>query len=234
MAGGGGGAWKVAYADFVTAMMAFFLVMWITAQNKPVKNAIAAYFEDPMGTSSEPRAGEWEGRDGAAILGAAEAGNGTMRGIAKPQVKAPPNANNRGVSNRPSKTYLNMPGNQTRVGTIVLFKNSETELDAAAIAQLDALIPQILGKPNKIEIRGHASRRSAPNQNEALDPWQICYKRSLATMNFLIEQGVKPTRIRLSQAGIFEPDLRNDDDSGIDPNSRVEVFAISEYASGAE
>ena len=28
MAGGGGGAWKVAYADFVTAMMAFFLVMW--------------------------------------------------------------------------------------------------------------------------------------------------------------------------------------------------------------
>ena len=32
MAGHGGGAWKVAYADFVTAMMAFFMVMWITAQ----------------------------------------------------------------------------------------------------------------------------------------------------------------------------------------------------------
>ena len=36
MAGKGGGAWKVAYADFVTAMMAFFLVMWITAQSKQV------------------------------------------------------------------------------------------------------------------------------------------------------------------------------------------------------
>src|SRR3972149_6966141 len=52
MAGkGGGGAWKVAYADFVTAMMAFFMVMWITAQNNAVKQAIAQYFQDPMSNS---------------------------------------------------------------------------------------------------------------------------------------------------------------------------------------
>ena len=42
-----GGAWKVAYADFVTAMMAFFLVMWLVGQSKPVKAAIAGYFRDP-------------------------------------------------------------------------------------------------------------------------------------------------------------------------------------------
>ena len=42
-----GGAWKVAYADFVTAMMAFFMVMWLTAQNGGVKQAIAGYFRDP-------------------------------------------------------------------------------------------------------------------------------------------------------------------------------------------
>jgi chemotaxis protein MotB len=42
-----GGAWKVAYADFVTAMMAFFLVMWLTAQSKDVRANIAAYFRDP-------------------------------------------------------------------------------------------------------------------------------------------------------------------------------------------
>ena len=44
-----GGAWKVAYADFVTAMMAFFLVMWIVGLSKPMKQAIAAYFRDPSG-----------------------------------------------------------------------------------------------------------------------------------------------------------------------------------------
>ena len=56
MAGHGGGAWKVAYADFVTAMMAFFMVMWICAQSKPVKQAISQYFNDPGGRRPNRRA----------------------------------------------------------------------------------------------------------------------------------------------------------------------------------
>src|SRR5687767_5261664 len=42
-----GGAWKVAYADFVTAMMAFFLVMWLVGQAPEVKQGVAGYFRDP-------------------------------------------------------------------------------------------------------------------------------------------------------------------------------------------
>lgn len=42
-----GGAWKVAYADFVTAMMAFFIVMWILASGEEVRQAVAGYFQDP-------------------------------------------------------------------------------------------------------------------------------------------------------------------------------------------
>ncbi|HHI02719.1 MAG TPA: flagellar motor protein MotB, partial [candidate division Zixibacteria bacterium] len=39
-----GGAWKVAYADFVTAMMAFFLVMWLVNQSMVVREAVSGYF----------------------------------------------------------------------------------------------------------------------------------------------------------------------------------------------
>ena len=42
-----GGAWKVAYADFVTAMMAFFLVMWLVGASPDVKKSVAGYFRDP-------------------------------------------------------------------------------------------------------------------------------------------------------------------------------------------
>lgn len=42
-----GGAWKVAYADFVTAMMAFFLVMWLVGQSEDIKAGVAGYFNDP-------------------------------------------------------------------------------------------------------------------------------------------------------------------------------------------
>jgi len=57
--GGGhhGGAWKVAYADFVTALMAFFLVMWIVGLSKPVREAVEAYFKDPVGFSNAVREG---------------------------------------------------------------------------------------------------------------------------------------------------------------------------------
>jgi chemotaxis protein MotB len=47
-----GGAWKVAYADFVTAMMALFIVLWLMSQSDPVKKAVAGYFNDPKGTAT--------------------------------------------------------------------------------------------------------------------------------------------------------------------------------------
>ncbi len=48
-----GGAWKVAYADFVTAMMALFIVLWLMNTSKPVQEAISGYFRDPSGTSAK-------------------------------------------------------------------------------------------------------------------------------------------------------------------------------------
>lgn len=53
-----GGAWKVAYADFVTAMMAFFLVMWIVGLSEDVKNSVAGYFKDPIAFMDGARKGE--------------------------------------------------------------------------------------------------------------------------------------------------------------------------------
>lgn len=66
MAAKGGGAGKVAYADFVTAMMAFFLVMWICGQDQQLRKAVAYSFNDPfntskIGTSKQP------GRTGSVV-----------------------------------------------------------------------------------------------------------------------------------------------------------------------
>ncbi|MHB1191073.1 MAG: OmpA family protein, partial [Armatimonadota bacterium] len=52
-----GGAWKVAYADFVTAMMAFFLVMWIVGLDQNIKGAVSAYFQDPQAFMQAVEAG---------------------------------------------------------------------------------------------------------------------------------------------------------------------------------
>ena len=52
-AGHHGGAWKVAYADFVTALMSLFIVLWLMNCSKPVQEAVSGYFRDPYGTGKK-------------------------------------------------------------------------------------------------------------------------------------------------------------------------------------
>lgn len=49
----GGGSWKIAIADFFTAMMAFFLVMWLSGQSEEIRSSTAGYFRDPFGQSGQ-------------------------------------------------------------------------------------------------------------------------------------------------------------------------------------
>ncbi len=56
-----GGAWKVALADFMTAMMAFFLVMWLVGQKPDVRKAVAGYFRDPGKFNQKAEAGMLKG-----------------------------------------------------------------------------------------------------------------------------------------------------------------------------
>jgi len=52
-----GGAWKVAYADFVTAMMALFMVLWISAQDKKILLATSKYFQQPFHSPFDDHSG---------------------------------------------------------------------------------------------------------------------------------------------------------------------------------
>ena len=98
MAGHGGGAWKVAYADFITALMAFFLVMWICVQDQKIKEAVAHYFMDPsggtpIGASSKPsKAGSIFESQGAGNVPKSESvalGRGRMSHSARGQMSPP-------------------------------------------------------------------------------------------------------------------------------------------------
>jgi chemotaxis protein MotB len=52
-----GGAWKVAYADFVTAMMALFMVLWISAQDNKILIATSQYFQNPFHAPTDATSG---------------------------------------------------------------------------------------------------------------------------------------------------------------------------------
>lgn len=232
MAGHGGGAWKVAYADFVTAMMAFFMVMWITAQSKPVKQAVAKYFNDPFNTAAKA---EGTGGAGAAPLPYPYSGN--SRGPKQPPLPGPglsivrPNAPQSDAKeakgSKPSVFVLH-DGKKEMRGTVVLFNEDAAALDERAQQQVKYLASLLVGKRNKIEIRGHTTRRPLPAGGPFKDPWQLSYARCQTVRDFLEAAGVEPDRMRLSQAAGYEPYSNHTEPQWQAKNSRVEIYSLDE------
>jgi chemotaxis protein MotB len=225
---GSGGAWKVAYADFVTAMMAFFLVMWIVAQNKPVKEAVASYFRDPTGRSVLP------GKNGSLTPNKEGGGSPTMigpikgaTGRSKSDSGVRPSEDPDGVVAVKTSLLSLQSDERTTVGTVVPFAEDSAELNDQGKQVLDTLAPALLGKMFKIEVRGHASGRPLPSDSPFHDAWELSYVRSMNTMKYLAEKGVELRRFRLSQGGPNDPNPHVRDPS-VQQNSRVELYALSE------
>ena len=219
MAGKGGGAWKVAYADFVTAMMAFFMVMWITAQSGKVKEAIAQHFKGPkdpfrqsrMFNSLNPVGNEKQSKKQYT----------KTRGFSISESPDDPD------SSRP-RLGANRESERAGTGIVVFFPDESAELDQSNRERLEAFAPAILGKPQKIEIRGHVTGRPLSPESPFRDGWQLSYARCQAVLNFFAAHGVPPERIRLSQAGRYEPATLRFDPQWQARNSRVEIQMLNE------
>jgi chemotaxis protein MotB len=196
----------VAYADFVTAMMAFFMVMWITAQNKVAKEAVSNYFQDPFATAGEangPASGLSGG--GPAMHRKGEQGK-------RPGVKA-------------------IPSDSSGLGTTIQFAPGSADLNETSKGHLLSLAPELSGIPQRIEIRGHTSRAPLASDSAFHDSWGLSYARCQATMQFLIAHGVEAQRIRLSQAGAFQLATNAENAELLRDNERVEVFVLREFVS---
>jgi len=163
MAGKGGGAWKVAYADFVTAMMAFFMVMWLVAQNAKVKEAVAKHFKNPHGRYAV----------GDALVAPKHEQYFKDR---KPMIEtgeSPPPVDSNPLKARKNFTVAITNGQRTLIGAAVTFTQDSADLDAAARQQLAELIDLIAGKPQKIEIRGHAVTPPGSAKDAVERSWQL-------------------------------------------------------------
>ena len=208
MAGKGGGAWKVAYADFVTAMMAFFMVMWLTSQNNEVKQAVAEHFRNPSGK-------QLTGSESRSIVPNSATGNGNRRA-------------SKSKNDPPSKErQMTDEGQRSNIGRIVAFDLNSLELSDSARAQIDSLLPELDGPMNRIEVRGHSANNGGNPNRSAMDAWSISFQRAIAVTRYLIDKGIDPRRIRPSAAGLSEPRIREGvQDAKLD--SRVEVFVLKE------
>jgi chemotaxis protein MotB len=186
-----GGAWKVAYADFVTAMMALFIVLWLLNTNKPVREAIAGYFRDPSGTAN---------KIGSTKTGAAEA-----LAITKDDMPRLKEELEKAIHRVPAfdkiKDQIEMTITpeglriellETETGTFFELGNSAPTDNGK---ELLSLLAQELGKlPNHLSIEGHTDSKPYAGIRE-YGNWELSADRANAARRLMQRDGVRADQV---------------------------------------
>jgi chemotaxis protein MotB len=186
-----GGAWKVAYADFVTAMMALFIVLWLLNTNKPVREAVAGYFKDPSGTANK--------------IGSSKAGVADALAITKddmPKLKEELEKAIRGIPDF-EKIRDQIEMTITPEGLRIELLETETgtffELGNSAPTdkgkELLSLLAQELGKlPNHLSIEGHTDSKPYAGIRE-YGNWELSADRANAARRLMQHDGLRADQV---------------------------------------
>jgi chemotaxis protein MotB len=225
-----GGAWKVAYADFVTAMMALFMVLWITAQDKEILLATSKYFKQPFHALSDQSLGVISGKNGgqsgSKTQGTSEATNlAFLHALAK-ELNRMLNIQD-AVQSNPVDMQVTSDGLK-----ITIYNRSERPLfekNTAKFTEWGLFVMQNLAwliDHNKLKasIDGHAARGTVlPDKN--YDLWDLTTDRANAARRVLEQYAVPPGQIE-RVTGYADskplPDMPPDSES----NQRIAVSLV--------
>lgn len=197
-----GGSWKVAYADFVTAMMAFFMLLWLlSTPDKSKLKGLAEYFTvtpaaptKPMGASgtSKSQSGAGNAQKSTTSPTASEKRNGSstrlrlMTADIKAAIQTSPQLNN-GAANvlfEPTSDGLRI--NLMDTATRTMFKGPTAQLNGYALELLRTISGKIRGSQVRISIEGHTS--SAGGTGPA--NWSLSAARAQAAMQAMNANGI--------------------------------------------
>jgi chemotaxis protein MotB len=214
-----GGAWKVAYADFVTAMMALFIVLWLLNSSKQVQEAVGGYFKDPSGTAKKV---------GSNMQGAGE--NFVLTRDNMPRLKEQLQAAMKQmVDFEKLKSHIDMTVtaeglrielSESAAGTF--FNSGSAKLNADGAELLVTLAQELSSLPNKVSIEGHTdSQPYAPSATYG--NWELSADRANAARRVMQSNGIRPDQI--TQVRGFADQRLRKPETPLDPaNRRISVI----------
>ncbi len=220
-----GGAWKVAYADFVTAMMAFFLLLWILNMAPPeTKAGLAAYFagESTMDTSStspisnNPFIQNTDKIDLSQKKSEAETTHYAIAQKLQEMLMAD------AVPQSATGISTDDVGVQLRIHSGLMFKEGGSELTDKAIEVLDDVVFLLSEYNLYLVVRGHADTGELTTGYPSV--WELSAARSAAVVRYLVEAGIKPSRLRSVAYADTRPYQAGVDEQSKMLNRRVELF----------
>jgi chemotaxis protein MotB len=217
-AGHHGGAWKVAYADFVTAMMALFIVLWLMGASEPVKKAVAGYFRDPSGRAADT--GNGQGGTGMNIAIRKDDMSKLKEKLEAAMKDTPELA---GLKDQVQMTVtgegLRIELLESEVGTF--FESGNAQPTGSGKEMLDMLAAQLGKMQNKLLIEGHTDARPYQSSN-GYSNWELSTDRANSARKLMQANGLNPAQVA-EVRGYADQHLRNPDDPNSASNRRVSI-----------
>jgi chemotaxis protein MotB len=214
-----GGAWKVAYADFVTAMMALFIVLWLLNSSVQVRKAISSYFQDPSGSGN--------------LSGSASAGTGETVSVGQDDMEQLKDKLEEAVKKKPEfeklKDYvqLSVTGEGLRVELLesekgIFFESGSPSPSGLGGELIGKLADQLVKLPNQLLIEGHTDSKPFGKRKDYTN-WELSVDRANAARRIIEEHGARPDQI-VQVRGFAAQSPRNPADPEDASNRRVSVI----------
>jgi chemotaxis protein MotB len=200
---GGGGSWKVAYADFVTAMMALFLVLWLVSQDQKIKESVERAFRNPFASLTKDSVGIIPSKETQAVR--SESGNfdsasaveltmlrRLMQDLSKQLQDQNPDEETVKLEMSPEGLRISVFDR----GTKPVFQGDSDSFTDYGKWIFSTLAWDISRYTSfNIELEGHTEKKGNSKENSA-DPWRLSADRANASRQVLTEHGVKNGQIR--------------------------------------
>jgi chemotaxis protein MotB len=220
-----GGAWKVAYADFVTAMMALFIVLWLMNSSKQIQEAVGGYFKDPTGTSKKV---------GTDQSGAGDSFNLTKKDMAdlKEQLQRRIHSVNdlellhKNIEMTVTAEGLRIELLESETGTF--FDSGRPNVNGSG-KELLVLLAQQLGQlPNRISIEGHTDAKPYSGKG-SYSNWELSTDRANAARRLMQQSGLRADQVSQVR-GFADQRLRTPQSPLESSNRRISI--IVQYIEG--
>ena len=230
-----GGSWKVAYADFVTAMMAFFMVMWLLSMDQKMKDAIEGYFSNPVGFKKGFSAGVNIISSGNSPAGAIkpplrilirtseESKFGDLAKDLRNRLNSSPDLRALGahIEAVQTKSGLRIELIETKSGQ-TFFRNGSAKMLPITVAALQLIGTELSQLQTPIIIEGHTDSQQF-GSSATYTNWELSSDRANAARRMIEASGVDPSRI-VEVRGMADRDLRVPSNP-LDPaNRRISIL----------
>jgi chemotaxis protein MotB len=217
-----GGAWKVAYADFVTAMMALFIVLWLLSSSVKVQKAVGGYFRDPSGTAN---------KIGSDMQGVAEnfvLSKDNMESLKEQlqkTIREVPNFEK--MKNNIDMTVTNegLRIELTESATGTFFDSGSAKISANGAELLIALAQELGKLPNKMAFEGHTDSKQYA-EGSTYGNWELSTDRANAARRLMVQHEIRPDQI--TQVRGFADQRLRKKDAPLDPSNR-RISLIVQY-----